>query len=336
MFYLQHEIVRHNFEFPFETAHGLKTFQDALLIKLTFGQWTGYGECTSIPYYNVAVQQLQELLKEYHKAIEQYAFNGPERFWHFLHHLFPEHNFLIAALDIASWDVFAKMKNTALHHVIGLQWKNLKPTCYTIGIQDIAMLEQIVSQKPSPIYKLKVNGIDDITHVATLRTLKPTSTIWIDANGAWQEEDAQYILKELVKLGVTVIEQPFAVGDDEGVLRCREWAPSIDFIADESCKDLKDLLRICSYYNGVNIKLVKCGGLTPALQMMQFLKKEKKKIMIGNMCESQGGANVLAHLIPIVDYVDIDGPLLLQTNASLVYHNGLIDIPNKLGSGYVI
>ena len=333
MLRLQKALATYTFEFPFETSHGLKTQQEALLVKLSFGAWTGYGECTGIHYYNADVTQYFEVLNEYHKAIEQYAFNGPDRFWHFLHHLFPEQNFLIAALDIAGWDLFAKMKNTALHNVIGLQWKNLKPTCYTIGVQNLETLEYIVKTKRNPIYKLKVNGGNDLDHVVKLRHLTDAD-IWIDANGAWKPDDAKNILKELNQLGVSMVEQPFAVGTDELVLECKAYAPQIDIIADESCKELKDLEQILPFYDGVNIKLAKCGGLSPALQMMQQLKKRKKKIMIGSMCESQSGANALAHLIPIADYVDIDGPLLLQTNSSLQYEQGFISIPDQLGAGY--
>lgn len=333
MLRLQYETARYAFEYPFETSHGLRTHQDALLVKVGFGPWTGHGECTSIPYYQADVAAYYQLLTEYKKAVEQYAYNGPERFWHFLHHLFPGKNFLIAALDIAGWDLFARMKQTSLHSIIGLQWKHLKPTCYTIGIQDIPTLEQIVSAKRSPVYKLKVNGLDDLEHVRALRK-HTTADIWIDANGAWKADDARAILGELAQLGIKLIEQPFAPGEDEQVAACKSLAPGIIFIADESCKTAADLDLALQHYDGVNIKLSKCGGMTPALQMMQRLKKEGKNIMIGNMCESQAGANALAHLIPIADYVDIDGPLLLQTNPSLVYEEGYISIPDPYGSGY--
>lgn len=333
MLRLQYDKAQYTFEYPFETSHGLKTHQDALLVRLGFGAWTGHGECTAIHYYQADTDAYYELLTTYRKAIEQYAYNGPERFWHFLHHLFPGKNFLIAALDMASWDLFARMKQTALYRIIGLQWKDIKPTCYTIGIQDIPTLEHIVTSRQFPIYKLKVNGLDDLTHVEALR--KHTSAeIWIDANGAWQADDAATLLGALSKLGVTMIEQPFAPGSDALISEYSHLAPGITFIADESCKTIEDLDTALLYYHGVNIKLSKCGGLTPALQMMQRLKKEGKKIMIGNMCESQAGANTLAHLIPIADYVDIDGPLLLQTNTSLVYHDGQIAIPDPLGAGY--
>lgn len=333
MIQLTSSVQHYPFEFPFETAHGLKTSQATLLVSLKMGQWEGYGEATSIPYYQQDVMEMNESLLCNKHHFLRYAYNGPERFWHFMHHLLPLQNFLIAALDIASWDMFARMKQTALHNVIGLQWKNIKPTCYTIGIQDTQVLGEILAQKQFPIYKLKVNGEQDLEHVEQVFKTQPKE-IWIDANGAWKDTDAQFMLKELAKMGVTMIEQPFAIGEDEYVLKCKELNLPIDFIADESCKEAQDISNIISYYDGVNIKLSKCGGITPALQMMQKLKALSKKIMIGSMCESQAGANALAHLIPIVDYVDIDGPLLLQTNPHLVYNEGIIEVPNNLGSGY--
>lgn len=334
MIQVKSSIAHFPFEFPFETAHGLKTEQAALLVELKFAQWVGYGEATTIPYYQQNVEHMQELLLKEQRNLLRYAYNGPERFWHFLHHLIPNENFLIAALDLASWDIFAKMKNVALHHVFGLQWKNIKPTCYTIGIQNMEQLKEIVSAKDFPIYKLKVNGESDLAHVELVHKMRGAE-LWIDANASWKTQDATYILKELKKMKVTMIEQPFAEGEDEYVLKCKEEQPNIDFLADESCKELKDIEPIIPYYDGVNIKLAKCGGVTPALQMMQVLKQKGKKIMIGSMCESQPGANVLAHLIPIVDYVDIDGPLLLNNNNSMHYNNGLISLANNLGSGYL-
>lgn len=334
MIQIHSEIKKFQFEYPFETAHGLKTEQPALLVSLKFSQWTGYGETTSISYYHQDVNVMQELLDIEKRNIMRYAYNGPERFWHFLHHLLPNQNFLIAALDIASWDMFARMKQVALHQVLGMQWKNIKPTCYTIGIQNMDRIEEIIDAKRFPIYKLKVNSESDLAIVEQVYN-KTMAEIWIDANASWQPTDARFLLNALKSMNVTMIEQPFQAEFDEYVVKCKEINRDIDFIADESCKEVADLNSVLKYYDGANIKLSKCGGITPALQMMQILKKEQKKIMIGSMCESQGGANALAHFIPIVDFVDIDGPLLLNNNTSLQYDNGLISVANVLGSGYL-
>lgn len=334
MLQVQSQIHHFPFEFPFETAHGRKTHQATLTLSLSMGNWKGYGECTSIPYYGVDVVELEALLLKHRTALLRYAYNGPERFWHFLHHLLPEQHFLVAALDIASWDMFARMKNAKLHQVLGLQWKNIKPSCYTIGIQDTAAIQSIIAARPSPIYKLKVNGVNDLERVEALRRYTQAE-IWIDANASWHTNDAPYLIKELKQLGVTMVEQPFPVGEEAAMEMLRHTSSEIVFIADESCKTLEDVTAAMQYFDGVNIKLSKCAGITPALQMMQLLKKNQKKIMIGSMCESQAGANALVHFIPLVDYVDIDGPLLLpHTNPTLIYQQGCLELPAGLGSGY--
>jgi L-alanine-DL-glutamate epimerase-like enolase superfamily enzyme len=334
MLHISSRIHRFPFEYPFKTSHGVKSEQDVLEVSLGMAHWKGYGECTSIPYYFVDVNVLKQELEKYQHHIVRYAYNGPERFWHFLHHQFSGQNFLISALDIASWDLFSKMKNVPLYKIIGLQWKYLKPTCYTIGIHNIDALEAIIQEHPNPIYKLKVSQIDDVAYVAKVRSLS-NSEIWVDANAAWNLNEAKHVMNELHKLGVTVVEQPFAVGEDEGIRELKSWNNDMIYIADESCKNLDDLNKILPFYDGVNIKLSKCGGITPALQMLQTLKREKKKVMLGSMCDSQAGANALTHLIPLADYVDIDGPLLLNhNNPTLHYINGMIELVSQEGVGY--
>lgn len=321
------------FEYPFAISKGLKTHQPTLILSLGLGRMIGYGETTSIGYYNADVAEMIVLLEKNRLVLEKYALNGPERFWHFLHHLFPGQNFLISALDMAGWDLYAQLNRRPLYSLIGLQWKNIPLTDYTIGINSPEEIAERVKAKPAPIYKLKVGSENDLPSLEALR--KATDAIIrIDANEAWSIEQLEKIVPLLEELNIELIEQPLNRNDIEGMKRLKTLT-QIPIIADEACREEKDAEACLELYDGINIKLSKCGGITPALNMIRAAKKAKKKIMLGGMCETVVGATALAHLLPLANYADIDGPLLLAENIGkgLTYSNGLISVPMVPGTG---
>lgn len=321
------------FEYPFALSKGTKTHQPTLILSLRLGRLTGYGEATAIAYYNVDVPGMIVLLEKNRVLLERYALNGPERFWHFLHHLLPDNNFLIAALDMAGWDLWAQLNRRPLYSLIGLQWKNIPPTDYTIGLIDPAAVAERVREKPFPVYKMKLGGRQDMESIEALRHATD-ARIRVDANEGWTLEEALTLVPRLEQLGIELIEQPLHREDTEGLIRLKQHT-IIPLIADEACRDEKDLKTCLELYDGINIKLAKCGGITPALGMIRAAKKSGRKIMLGGMCETHVGATFLAHLLPLADYADIDGPLLLRENVGhgLQYDGALIRVPAQPGSG---
>ncbi len=323
------------FEFPFALAKGIKTTQDNLVVALSMGRITGLGEATSIGYYNADVSEMIVLLEKNRAIIERYALLSPERFWHFLHHLLPGNDFLISALDIAGWDLWSRLRNKPLYAALGLQWKNIPPTDYTIGWSHPDEIVQRVQQKPLPIYKLKVGGPNDLGSLEALRAAT-TARIRVDANEGWSLSTAKQMLPHLERLQVELIEQPLDRSDWDGLRQLQELT-SIPIIADEACRSEKDLMQCLQAYDGINIKLSKCGGITPAIRMIQQVKKAGKQLMLGGMCEGTVGATALAHLLPLADYADIDGPLLLQKQTrynGLIYDDqGRISLPARPGLG---
>jgi L-Ala-D/L-Glu epimerase len=333
MLQLKYQSYNLPFEYPFAISKGLKTHQPTLILSLQLGRMTGYGEATSIAYYNADIEEMIVLLEKNRAVLEKYALNGPERFWHFLHHLFPGQNFLISALDMAGWDLYAQLNRRPLHAVIGLQWKNIPLTDYTIGLNTPDEIIERVRLKPAPVYKLKVGSHDDLPALEALR--KSTGAIIrIDANEAWNIDEVSKIIPLLESLNIELIEQPLHRDDIDGMKKLKELT-NIPIIADEACREEKDAEACLEIYDGINIKLSKCGGITPALNMIRAARKAKKKIMLGGMCETIVGSTLLAHLLPLADYADIDGPLLLAENIGkgLTYNNGLISIPTVAGSG---
>lgn len=333
MLQLKYQSYNLPFEYPFAISKGVKTHQPTLILSLGLGRMIGYGETTSIGYYNADVEEMIVLLEKNRAVLERYALNGPERFWHFLHHLLPGNNFLISALDMAGWDLFAQLNRKPLYALIGLQWKNIPLTDYTIGLNSAAAIAERVKAKPSPIYKLKVGSENDLVSLEALRKATDAN-IRIDANEAWTMDRLVEVLPLLESLNIELIEQPLDRNDIDGMRKLKKLT-NIPIIADEACREEKDAEACLELYDGINIKLSKCGGITPAINMIRAARKAKKKIMLGGMCETNVGATALAHLLPLADYADIDGPLLLAENigTGLQFNNGLISVPNIPGTG---
>ncbi|MCB0698325.1 MAG: dipeptide epimerase [Chitinophagales bacterium] len=321
------------FKYPFTTYKGTKTHQPMLVVALSMGRLYGCGEVGAISYYDVTVDGMIEQLEAKRNVIERYSITDPERFWHFLHHLLPGQNFLIAALDIAGWDLFAKMRNKPIYELLGLKWENVPMTDYTIGMDDMDEMVKKLKQNPWPLYKVKMGRPDDIDLVKAIRD-NTNASIRVDANEGWQFEDAKRIIPELEQLGVQMIEQPLHRDQHEAMKELKAISP-LPLFADESCQVEGDIERCADEFHGVNVKLAKCGGITPAVRMIKSAKEKGLKTMVGAMCEANIGSAAIAQLMPMLDEVDADGPLLLKEDIAtgLTYKDGIITLSGKPGLG---
>lgn len=328
------------FEYPFTISNGrTKTHQTSLMVKLSLGNWEGFGEAPAIVYYNVTVQQMMEQLVKNKKLIEKFALIDPERFWHFLHHLFPNDPFLVCALDMAGWDIWGQMKKEPLHKLWNTPWLtennegitnfNLPPICdYTIGIDPIEMMVKKMNAHPWPIYKVKVGTDYDIAMITALRahTDKPFR---VDANAGWTTEEALKTIPVLAQLGVELVEQPLAKDNWEGMAQLKKQN-ALPLFADESCVFEKDVASCNNFFHGINIKLTKCSGLTPALRMIKEAKQLGLKVMMGSMNESVIGSAAIAQFLPQLDYVDMDGPLLMTELNGVGLNYSFSDVNGKI------
>jgi L-alanine-DL-glutamate epimerase-like enolase superfamily enzyme len=323
------------FKYPFTISRGTKTHQPTLIIKLEHLGLKAFGEAPAISYYNIPVSKMISDLQQKKLFAEKFAFTEPERYWHFVHHLFPGNSFLVCALDIAGWDLFGKMKGKPLRQLLKLNASEKEPvTDYTIGIDTIETMLEKMNEKPWPVYKIKLGTDQDIEIIEALR--KKTSAIFrIDANAAWKAEEALKKIEAFKNMGVEFIEQPLAKDDWEGMKWLYDKSP-LPLFADESCVHESDVDKCYNHFHGINIKLTKCGGLTPAIRMINRARELKMKVMVGSMNESTVGSAAIAHLLPFIDYVDADGPLLLEDDVAtgLMYKSdGHIDISSDPGLG---
>jgi L-alanine-DL-glutamate epimerase-like enolase superfamily enzyme len=333
MLQLRHYSYNLPFEYPFTIAKGTKTHQPTLIVSLGLGALRGHGEAPAISYYDVTTEDMVSLLERKRSFIERYALIDPNRFWHFLHHLIPGAHFLTAALDIAGWDLFAQMKRQPLHKLLGVEWHNDVLTDYTIGMDSVEQMVEKVNMHPWPAYKIKCGSVDDLDKIAALRAVT-TASFRVDANEGWSYEDAMRLLPELKKLGVTLVEQPLKRGAYEEMIALKAASP-LPLYADESCQTEADVQLCAAGFDGINIKLTKCGGITPALRMIKEARALGLRVMMGCMNESSVGSAAIAHMLPLVDEADADGPLLLTEDLAegLSYENGKISISGKAGLG---
>ncbi len=267
------------------------------------------------------------------RMIEKFAFTEPERYWHYLHHLLPEHHFLVAALDIAAWDLFGKMRRLPIKDLLGLSGDKTPVTSYTIGLDNPEKMLEKMLAFPWPLYKIKLGCENDIEIVTLLRRHTNAAFI-VDVNAGWTVEEAIGKIAALAELGVEMVEQPLAKDDWAG-MRCLQQQSKLPLFADESCVSIKHLQPCSEVFHGINIKLTKCSGITPAVEMIKAAISQNMKVMMGSMNETTVGTAAIAQFLPVLDYVDADGPLLLndQTATGITYANGVIETSGLPGLG---
>lgn len=300
------------FKYPFTISKGTKTHQATFVVELEHFGIKGYGEAPAIKYYNIPVEQMSADLESKKKVIEKFAFTDPERFWHFCHHLFPNNRFLVCALDMAGWDLFGKIKNQPLYKLWKLDTTTAPLTDYTIGIASIEVMLKKMTEKPWPIYKIKVGVGGDVEMIKALRQ-QTNAVLRVDANAGWTVEEALQKIPLMKELGVEFVEQPIAKDDWAG-MKVLYQQSVLPLVADEACVDERDVEKCLHHFHGINIKLTKCSGITPARRMIAKAKELNMKVMIGCMNESSIGTAAIAQLAPLLDYVDMDGPLLLAAD----------------------
>lgn len=284
-------------------------FQPSLIVELKEDGFSGFGEATSNPYYHITVPMMMEDLEKIRSVIETTAGESPEVFWTKIHSYLKNDMFALCALDIAYNDLYARKKGKKLYDLWGFTIEKNPLTDYTIGIASIDKMVSKMKELPWPIYKIKLGTKEDIAIIKELR--KHTDAIFrVDANCGWGVEETINNAVELKKLGVEFIEQPMKADNWEAHAEVFKHSV-LPIIADESCIIEEDVAKCHNHFHGVNVKLVKCGGLTPGKRMIQEAKQLGLKTMVGCMTESTVGISAIAHLLPLLDYVDMDGALLL-------------------------
>ena len=276
---------------------------------------------------------MQAEIEKVKEGIEGFQFREPEAFHAFLVSKNLS-NFAICALDLAANDLYGKILGKPLYEIWNTDNSSYPITNYTIGLDTIEKMVDKMKEMPWPIYKIKLGTDKDVEIVRELR--KHTDAIFrVDANCAWTAEETIANAPLLKDLGVEFLEQPLKADDWTGMEAVMHQSV-LPVIADESCIVESDVEKCALHFNGINIKLTKCGGLTPARRMIKRAKELNLQVMVGCMTESTVGISAIAQLIPQLDYVDMDGAMLLKEDIAdgvIIQDNGKVIFPTSGGSG---
>jgi L-Ala-D/L-Glu epimerase len=312
----------------FVISRGAKTHVDVLVVAVSEGRHVGMGEATAIYYLQERAESCLKQVEDVLAVLEPMDASAARLTAQSLLPAGAARN----ALDCALWDLEAKAAGVPIWQLAGLA-EAPKPlqTAFTISLGDPAAMEADAANAAARgfgLLKLKLTGDGDRERVAAVRTGAPDARLIVDANESWGALDIAAEANALAALGVEMIEQPVPVGQDallDGV------TSPIPFLADESCQSAADIDLCARYYDGINIKLDKAGGLTEALAMAREAEARGLKVMVGCMLSTSLGITPAFLLAQSADWVDLDGPALLAEDREdgFRFEGGMI----SLGSG---
>jgi L-Ala-D/L-Glu epimerase len=320
----------------FKIARDERSAQPTLIVELKDGELSGYGEATTNNYYGITYENMSACLHQVNEKLKNYSFSSPEQFWEDMKDCFIDNPFAQCALDEAAYDWYGKKMGKPLYQIWGLDLATMPQTNYTIGIDSIEIMLKKMQELPWDLYKIKLGTSYDMEIVKELR--KHTQAVFrVDANCGWTAEETIRNSIELKQLGVEFIEQPLKGDNWEGMKEVFAHA-ALPVIADESCIVERDVSKCFQHFHGINIKLMKCGGLTPARRMIAEARKLNMQVMMGCMTESSVGITAIAHIAPMLDYVDMDGPLLISNDIAegVQLTREKVVLPQRNGIGAVL
>lgn len=309
----------------FTIARSSESRSHSAVVRLRWNELEGLGESAPIERYGESVSSVIAGLERRELG------DDPYRLDQLLTGLTPAQR---CGLDIALHDLIGKDLDRPLWRLFGLDAAQTPRTSFTIGIasidETVAKVREVGSH---PIVKVKLGKGEEIETLEAIRSVY-TGTIRIDANEGWTPERSVELLTQMAKLEIEFCEQPIPAGSPEQLRWIRERSP-IPIVTDEDSKDASDLPALLGCVDGVNVKLVKCGGIRGALAMIHTARAMGFKIMLGCMVESQILTTAAAHLSPLVDWADLDGPFLTTGDpfAGITYDNGKIVLPGGAGLG---
>ncbi|HVT30328.1 MAG TPA: dipeptide epimerase [Lacipirellulaceae bacterium] len=321
----------------FTISRGSVSVQETLIVQVAEGGKFGYGEATTNSFYGATIANMSSVIDSVRSVIEQSTADGPLQVIDQVVRKLPKERyakFALNAIDQAIHDLWGKLRGAPVYRMWGLTTDKIPFSDYTLGIDTPEKMVAKLAEMPGwPVYKIKLGTADDLTIVRELR--KHTDAVFrVDANCGWTAEQTIELAPVLKELGVEFIEQPLPPEDVDGARRAFERS-ALPLIADENCVVEEDVDRCAGRFHGINIKLVKCGGLAAARRMVKRARELGLKVMAGCMTESTVGISALAQLLPLLDYVDMDGAVLLAKDIAtgVRLERGKCIYPNTNGTG---
>ena len=324
------------FRHPFGIASGTRSVTPVMFVRISSEGKHGYGEASMPPYLDETHETAENFFALAEKIIRSdRSGNSIEDIIASIDNISLGNSAAKAAIDIALHDLDGKIREQPCHRLFGIDARSTPSTTYTIGIGDHSLIgEKIIDAELYPVLKVKLGTKDDMGIIRAIRrsTDKP---IAVDVNQGWRDigfaiEMAQWLHEQ----GVILLEQPLPKGMTDEMSLLTEKSP-MPTIADESCQRMDDVKQMKGIFSGINIKLMKCTGMSEARKMFALARECGLKILLGCMSESSCGASAAAQLSPLADWADLDGPLLLQQDPfhGITYKNGKIMLSDLPGTG---
>jgi len=310
-------------------------FKDNVFVRIERDGVVGWGEAAPNVRYGQSVEQTIGAIEKAKPLIEAGDWLHYVDLREQWERAIPDQSCACAALDIAILDWVGRKLNVPLYRLFGLDASKAPVTTFSIGIDTPEVVRQKVREaKDFPVLKIKVGTENDARIVAAVReaTDRP---LRVDANEGWHDkEQALEKIRWLQRMGVELIEQPLPAAMVEETAWLRERV-DIPIIADEAVKRAGDIPRLAGAYDGINVKLMKAGGIQEAIRMIHMARALGLKIMLGCMIESSVAVSAAAHLSPLVDYADLDGNLLISNDpfAGVIVEHGKLILNDRPGLG---
>ncbi|MCP4885086.1 MAG: dipeptide epimerase [Rubripirellula sp.] len=322
---------------PFTISRSTIYVQPTLVVELSDGTHHGYGEATTNDYYGMTLDRMVKAIESVRSTVESIQAVNPNEIFESVRVQLADEPFALCALDQAVYDLWGKQKGKPVYELWGLDPNDAPRSNFTIGIDSIAAMIAKLEEAPGwPTYKIKLGTKHDIEIVEQLRQ-HTDAKFRVDANCGWTVPETITNSHRLRELGVEFIEQPLPADQVEESREVFQKS-ALPIIADESCIVEDDVDHCAGRFHGVNIKLVKCGGMTPAKRMIQRARELNMKAMVGCMTESSVGISAIAQLAPLLDYVDMDGAALLANDiaSGVDVQKGVCHFPTANGNGVTL
>ena len=314
----------------FRIAHGADDQRFNVLVHLD----EGVGEAPAVPYYGETQAKIIAYLQSLPDLGDDWDdIDG------FLARLPAGSRAARAALDIALHDLWGKRLGQPLYRLFGLNPRKVPQTSFTIALDEPQVMARRASESGYPIIKVKLGGGEADEQIVAAIRKACSARLRVDANAGWTREQALALIPRLQAYDLEFVEQPLAVDDIEGYFWLKEklrlQKVKLPIFADESAKTCKDITRLVGALDGVVVKLMKTEGLREGLRAIHTARNFDMQIMLSWMIESSVGVTAAAHLAPLVDFVDLDGPLLIKNDPyrGLRYAGANISLPDAPGIG---
>ena len=310
------EPIELSLDVPFRIARGTTETTENVVVSIEYGDETGYGAAAPAGRYGETTGTVEALLPELLEAVERVGDPHARReIGERMSGIVGANPAAKAAVDLALFDLAGKLLEEPVYRLLGCSADPdaCPPTSFTIGIDETAAMADRAREAADagyPVLKLKLGTDRDLDIVDAVREAAPEATIRVDANEAWRPKEAVEKCHNLDGFDIEFVEQPVPAADPEGLRYVYERSP-LPIAADESCRTAADVPAIADRCDIANLKLMKTGGLTPALELIHAARAHDLEVMCGCMIETNASIAAAAQLLPLLDYADLDGSLLL-------------------------